>query len=443
MKSESVSDSRAYRRVLAAVIAVTAASAVVSAAPPASAAGDAARGKDVYLRECAVCHGETGGGDGPAAKLCDPKPRNFDKGMFKFRTTENGELPTDADLDRTLRIGIMTTAMPSFAHLGDAAIADVIAFVKTLGHPAGDTKSWFELYEAPPPIEVPPPPVFDAATVAKGKELYTTMGCNTCHGKLGRGDGKKPEEMLDDWGYPLNPRDFALGLYKGGGKPEDLYTRVMTGLNGTPMTGYWKDAMTAEERWAVVSFVLSIGKPRTVEHPSRADIAIAEGVLPTGLDDAKWQGVPSSPVARMPMTNGWSAYFGPVQTRVAYTDGKLAVRLEWEETQDSCASARIVFPREGRAPTFTIGSPEQPVLEWLWDAKQGASVLQSDGSEPKPVAAAKIEATSRATSGKRVLVVSGEMAARPEQMLVVIGGCNAKGAYVTSSTFNDLKLAAR
>jgi mono/diheme cytochrome c family protein len=416
---------------------------VLASGASAMATGDVARGKEIWLRECAVCHGETGGGDGPAAELCDPRPRNFDKGMFKFRTTENGELPTDADVERTLRIGIMTTAMPSFVHLGEPAIADLLAFIKTLGYPEGETRSWFEIYEAPPPIEVPPPPVFDAATVEKGKELYVTMGCNTCHGKLGRGDGKKPEEMLDDWGYPLNPRDFALGLYKGGGKPDQLYTRVMTGLNGTPMTGYWKDAMTPDERWAIVAFVLSIGTPRNIEHPSHGTIEMAEGVLPAGIDDAKWQAVPASAVPRMPMNSGWSAYFAPVPVRVAYADGKLAVRVEWDEAENSCPSARIVFPTKGRAPTFTIGSPEQPVAEWVWDLKEGASVAQSDGTQPKTVEGQKIEAASRVAGGKRVLVVSGEMTPKPEQMLVMISGCNAKGPYRTTSTFADLKLAAQ
>lgn len=411
-------------------------------APSARAAGDVARGKEVYLRECAVCHGETGGGDGPAAKLCDPLPRNFDKGMFKFRTTENGELPTDADLERTLRVGITTTAMASFEHLGDAAIADVIAFVKTLGHPEGETESWFDLYEAPPPIDIPPPPAFDAATVAKGADLYVTMGCNTCHGKSGLGDGKKPEELLDDWGYPLNPRNFSLGLFKGGGTPEDLYTRVMTGLNGTPMTGYWKDAMTPEERWAVVAFVRTLGTPRAIEHPSLDVITLAEGELPAGIDDAKWQSAPAAKVPRMPMSKGWTAYFAPVQSRVVYADGKLAVRLEWDAAEDSCPSARILFPTKGRVPTFSIGTSEQPVLEWAWDAKEGAQVFQSDGQERKPVAGAKIDANSSTAGGKRVLVVSGELAQKPEQMLFLIGGCGAKGEYLTASTFNDLKPAA-
>jgi hypothetical protein len=249
--------------------------------------------------------------------------------------------------------------------------------------------------------------------------------------------------MLDDWGYPLNPRDFALGLYKGGGKPEDLYTRVMTGLNGTPMTGFWKDAMTPEERWAIVAYVLSIGTPRTIEHPSHGSVVVTEGVLPAGIDDPKWQSVAVSPVVRMPMASGWSAYFAPVQTRVAYADGKLAVRIEWEETENKCATARIMFPLKGRAPTFSVGTPEQPVLEWDWKVEGGANVLQSDGAKAEPLAGQKIDVASRVAGGKRVLVMSGAITPKPEQMLVVIGGCNAKGGYLTASTFNDLKSAAQ
>jgi hypothetical protein len=192
-----------------------------------------------------------------------------------------------------------------------------------------------------------------------------------------------------------------------------------------------------------VAFVFSIGKPRSIEHPSHGSIVLAEGVMPVGADDSKWESVAVSPVPRMPMTSGWSAYFAPVPVRAAYADGKVAVRLQWDEAENTCPSARIVFPSKGRAPTFTIGSPEQPVLEWRWDAKDGASVTQSDGTQQRAVEGLKIEAASRVAGGKRVLVMSGEMATRPEQMLIVIEGCNAKGPYATSSTFADLKITAQ
>ena len=38
------------------------------------AAGDSAKGKESYNQICAMCHGETGKGDGVAAASLDPKP---------------------------------------------------------------------------------------------------------------------------------------------------------------------------------------------------------------------------------------------------------------------------------------------------------------------------------------------------------------------------------
>src|SRR2546422_8321702 len=36
-----------------------------------------ARGKDIYTTRCAVCHGDTGDGKGPAGVALPPKPSNF------------------------------------------------------------------------------------------------------------------------------------------------------------------------------------------------------------------------------------------------------------------------------------------------------------------------------------------------------------------------------
>ncbi|MFQ5538722.1 MAG: c-type cytochrome, partial [Gemmatimonadota bacterium] len=40
-------------------------------------AGEVTRGKDVYEKKCALCHGAEGKGDGPGAIHLDPKPRDF------------------------------------------------------------------------------------------------------------------------------------------------------------------------------------------------------------------------------------------------------------------------------------------------------------------------------------------------------------------------------
>src|SRR5262245_61935826 len=41
-----------------------------------------ASGQELYGTYCAACHGEKGGGDGPAARYLYPKPRNFRDARF-------------------------------------------------------------------------------------------------------------------------------------------------------------------------------------------------------------------------------------------------------------------------------------------------------------------------------------------------------------------------
>ena len=51
----------------------------------------------LFNRHCAACHGPKGDGQGPAAYLLSPKPRDFTSGTYKFRSTPSGSPPTDGD----------------------------------------------------------------------------------------------------------------------------------------------------------------------------------------------------------------------------------------------------------------------------------------------------------------------------------------------------------
>ena len=55
-------------------------------------------GQFIYERSCVSCHGPRGAGDGVAAPQLDPRPRDFTRGMFKFRSTPSGTMPTLDDL---------------------------------------------------------------------------------------------------------------------------------------------------------------------------------------------------------------------------------------------------------------------------------------------------------------------------------------------------------
>src|SRR5258707_10377739 len=85
-----------------------------AAPPPGDPSPVSPLGKELYNGRCTICHGAEGKGDGVAAALLHPRPRDFNSGKYKFRSTESGGIPTDQDLERTIRSGLHSTAMPDW-----------------------------------------------------------------------------------------------------------------------------------------------------------------------------------------------------------------------------------------------------------------------------------------------------------------------------------------
>jgi cytochrome c oxidase cbb3-type subunit 2 len=159
-------------------------------------------GREVYHTRCVGCHGKAGDGNGVAATFLSPRPRNFTLGVFKFRTTPSGSLPTDGDLFRTVTRGVRWTAMPTWHELPDKERLAVVTFIKTF------SSRWKD--EQPEPaatINEPPKPT--PALVARGKDLYVKAKCFQCHGDGGKGDGESAAELTDDLKFPIRPADFT------------------------------------------------------------------------------------------------------------------------------------------------------------------------------------------------------------------------------------------
>lgn len=92
-------------------------------------AGTAPGETGLYRQLCASCHGETGQGRGTVAASQNPYPRDFRKGLYKFKVTARSAKPLKSDLARTLRQGVAGSQMPLFDKLSDAQIDGLVEYV--------------------------------------------------------------------------------------------------------------------------------------------------------------------------------------------------------------------------------------------------------------------------------------------------------------------------
>ena len=214
---------------------------------------DISMGKMVYTMSCIYCHGTHGKGDGAASifigPYMHPRPNDFTRGTFKFRSTESGQLPTLSDLMRTIREGI-PGFMPSFRNLGEERVRQVALYIaqKFIQQdlPAQTAITY---------VEHAGPYTYSVESVRRGKELYKRLGCFACHGLDGQGTGIP---LKDERGLHIKPVDLTRQETFGNGTShEDIYRTLMTGLDGTPMPGFSNQLKGNEENaWDLVHYIL-------------------------------------------------------------------------------------------------------------------------------------------------------------------------------------------
>lgn len=90
---------------------------------------DAARGKELFGKWCAACHGAEGRGDGVLANRFAKKPANLVIGPFLYTSdSESIELK----ISRVIRFGLPGTDMPGHEVLTDSQVMDLGAYVLEL-----------------------------------------------------------------------------------------------------------------------------------------------------------------------------------------------------------------------------------------------------------------------------------------------------------------------
>lgn len=250
------------------------------------------QGEIVFNKNCAQCHGITGDGAGKAAEYLYPRPRDYRRGVFKFTSTPYGAKPLRADLIRTVRNGAKGTAMPSFALLPEEDLQAVVDYVLVLTH-RGELEDmllreaqsedeidpenvptyvkqiqdrWEEAkHKIVTPVSAVVPYSEESAKLGEKAFLTDSAGCFKCHGPDGRGR-EIPNAIVEPGSPPVRSADLTSGMFHGGNRPIDIYRRIYSGINGTPMPAFseqFKD--NPEMFWHLVHYVEHISGGRRRE----------------------------------------------------------------------------------------------------------------------------------------------------------------------------------
>lgn len=176
---------------------------------------DAARGAALYAQNCAICHGTSGAGDGPAGVGLEPPPANL-------RNTERMDQLSLFDLYNTLALGIDGTEMPSFAdQLDERQRWDVAAYIASFSakpEAAEGAKIWnIADLARQTPAEIA------AAEGAAALEAFRAQRAQPPQVKRG------PAQLLE---YTASTLDKSLAAYRAGDHDQAYDLSVAAYLEG-------------------------------------------------------------------------------------------------------------------------------------------------------------------------------------------------------------------
>lgn len=209
--------------------------------------------KAIYDKSCASCHGADGRGHGPAADALNPKPRDFTRGWYKFRSTASGSLPTDDDLYRTIEGGLTGTSMLGWKSiLSEPEMRALVVYVKQFSPRFAG--------ERPNPVAAARQIATSPESIQKGRAAFESLACGACHGEGGTGADAVAGGLKDDWGNDVYaPNLTEPWSFRGGRTAADIYLRLKTGINGTPMPSF-ADTAKDEDLWHVANYVVSLAR---------------------------------------------------------------------------------------------------------------------------------------------------------------------------------------
>jgi len=249
-------------------------------------------GKAIFTRECMVCHGDAGRGNGPYADGLQPPPPDFGDGSYGTLADPSY---TDADYFWRISEGLPWSAMPSWKLLyseedrwklvhyirvnftqtearPEAAVDQVFPDIY-LAQTMPTTATQAEIIEGALPTIFPLTPSFE-----RGKLVFLT-NCAHCHGLTGDGNG---------WdGQYLDVKPANLAMPMPNMTDGDWYAHLSFGIQNTAMP-VWGEWLPEIQRWDAIKFIQDSFQRGRPDVGSLYSDQIANNVLTLSADN--WTG---------------------------------------------------------------------------------------------------------------------------------------------------------
>jgi len=290
------------------------------------------RGKKVYNDKCSICHGNTGNGDGPGAKISSPFSRNFIKGHIKFRSTPFGKIPTDKDLFDAITRGSPGTTMPAWKHLSNNDRLSLVLYIKTFSKKFAKFIKRGKTYKV---VIVPDPPTFTLSSLKRGKQLFI-QNCSACHGIKGRSDGASTKKIVNLPTDSIWPRNLSKPWkFRRGDTRKQVFLTLRTGLSLTSMPMFSKRIFKDKQIWDIVHYVQTLSPLQKPKTPTIFKVQKFYGLLPTDPEDPQWKKLDSNyyPLGGQVIKSKKVSYpvIDGVTVKALYNKNEIAFFLQWDD----------------------------------------------------------------------------------------------------------------
>lgn len=220
--------------------------------PPPPLTAELLRGKQVFIENCAMCHGEGGNGDG-----------DFGEGLKQKAGVSPANLSDRVNLDRLGAAGVRRVIEKGGAHTGKSnmmpawaelltpqQIDDVANYVMHLPDLAPGVSSYTSRTYANTP----------QGEASSGRQLFVHH-CAACHGMEGHGDGALAAGLKKQ--HNIQPRNLTDSTYIVHKTDRDLFMTITLGgghMGKSPYMPVWAGYLTPEQVKDLVSYIRVISR---------------------------------------------------------------------------------------------------------------------------------------------------------------------------------------